>query len=140
MLQCMLCLLLAVGLTGCNDTAPRSDAALSARPSAGHTAQTALDYYGVYRADGAKNANGAGSEFAVIELGPNGRYRVKTVAGEEKTGAYRWDATGRIVTLTGYANPEPYCFVGENYLRLNGSTPKEGRLFVKDTHPKNEAQ
>lgn len=93
----------------------------------GHTAQNSLDYFGVYTADS------EGSPVREVELASGNRYRLVTSTGEQKIGEYRWDGSGRILTLIGSATPDFWFFVGENVLWLNSDTPHQGIRFPKET-------
>lgn len=123
---------LATALCACGSTAPdaRAEAAHEPAPTVvhgEHTAQNSLDYHGVYKA---ADMHGA---FVEVELAPGGTYRLRDAEGNVKSGLYRWDSSGRVVTLLGSATPDLSFFVGENRLWL-GVAPHSGRLFVKQSH------
>lgn len=123
---------LATALCACGNTAPdaRAGAAYDpAPPTLGgeHTAQNSLDYHGVYKS---ADMNGA---FVEVELAPGGIYHLRDAEGNVKSGVYRWDPSGRVVTLIGSDTPDLSFFVGENRLWL-GVAPHSGRLFVKQSH------
>lgn len=90
----------------------------------GHSAQNALDYQGKYAPVGDSGG------ISALELGA-GTYRLSLASGEVKSGKFTWNESGLVITLLGSGPPDLRCFVGENYLRVNGASPREGLRFDK---------
>ena len=90
-----------------------------------HTSMNALDVTGCYAPE---SPTAKGVKF--VTLGKDNAFTLRTAQGKKQQGTFRWDASGRTMRLVQQEAEVAHLFVGEGFVRLEGSGPGAGERLL----------